>query len=165
MDPLTLIVSALAFGAAAASKDVANQAVRDAYNGLKTLIIRKFGETSKVESAIDLLEDDPKSEDEQKSVAKQVQKAKADQDQEVVEQAKKLVEMLNKQGMIDQASLSAILTGSGAIAQGGSVAAGERGVATMGDLKGPINTGEGSIIGDVGGSVYFGDTIIEDEDD
>jgi hypothetical protein len=41
MDPLTVIAAALLAGAAAALKDTAAQAVRDAYTGLKSLIARK----------------------------------------------------------------------------------------------------------------------------
>jgi hypothetical protein len=43
MDPVMLIVSALAAGAAAAAKDTAGQAVKDAYSGLKALLARKLG--------------------------------------------------------------------------------------------------------------------------
>jgi hypothetical protein len=42
MDPVTLILTALVAGAAASVKDTANQAVKDAYNGLQDLIKRKF---------------------------------------------------------------------------------------------------------------------------
>ena len=38
MDPISLIITALVAGAAAASKDIAGQAVKDAYKGLKDLI-------------------------------------------------------------------------------------------------------------------------------
>ena len=38
MDPVTLILTALAAGATASLKDTANQTVKDAYNGLKALI-------------------------------------------------------------------------------------------------------------------------------
>ncbi|MBO1052143.1 MAG: hypothetical protein PT118_24170 [Aphanizomenon gracile PMC644.10] len=42
MDPISLIITALVAGAAAASKDIAGQAVKDAYKGLKDLIKDKF---------------------------------------------------------------------------------------------------------------------------
>ena len=38
MDPVSLIVTALATGAAAALKDTAGEAVKDAYSGLKSLL-------------------------------------------------------------------------------------------------------------------------------
>ena len=43
MDPISLIVAALAAGASAAVKDTAGQAVKDAYSGLKALVKRKLG--------------------------------------------------------------------------------------------------------------------------
>jgi hypothetical protein len=44
MEPITLIIGALAAGASAAAKDTASQAVKDAYAGLKTLIQQRFAE-------------------------------------------------------------------------------------------------------------------------
>jgi hypothetical protein len=43
MDPITLIVTALAAGAALGVKDAASSAVKDAYAGLKALITKRFG--------------------------------------------------------------------------------------------------------------------------
>ena len=45
MDPVTMIVAALAAGASAALKDTAGEAIKDAYAGLKALIKRKLGDT------------------------------------------------------------------------------------------------------------------------
>src|SRR5689334_20841802 len=42
MDPITLIVTALAAGAALGLKDTASTAVTDAYAGLKALVTRKL---------------------------------------------------------------------------------------------------------------------------
>lgn len=42
MDPISLIVAALAAGVAASAKDVAGSAVKDAYKGLKGLISRRL---------------------------------------------------------------------------------------------------------------------------
>jgi hypothetical protein len=42
MDPVSLIVAALVAGAAAGGKDVASSAVKDAYNGLKALLVKRF---------------------------------------------------------------------------------------------------------------------------
>jgi hypothetical protein len=43
MDPITLIVTALAAGAALGVKDTASAAVGDAYAGLKALVKRRLG--------------------------------------------------------------------------------------------------------------------------
>jgi hypothetical protein len=42
MDPITLIVTALAAGAALGVKDAASTAVKDGYNGLKALVKKRF---------------------------------------------------------------------------------------------------------------------------
>ena len=42
MEPISLILSALAAGASAALKDTAGKAVKDSYEGLKALIKKKF---------------------------------------------------------------------------------------------------------------------------
>ena len=61
MDPITLIIGALAAGATAAAKDTASQAVKDAYAGLKTLIQRRFAEkkTPEGEMALTKYEEKP----------------------------------------------------------------------------------------------------------
>ena len=43
MDPVSLIVTALATGAAAAVKDTAGQAVKETYSALKAALTRKLG--------------------------------------------------------------------------------------------------------------------------
>lgn len=47
MDSISLIIAALGTGALAATKDTAGTAVKDAYQGLKTLIKKKFAEQGK----------------------------------------------------------------------------------------------------------------------
>jgi hypothetical protein len=47
MDPISLILAALGAGAIAATKDVAGTATKDAYEGLKALIKKKFAEQGK----------------------------------------------------------------------------------------------------------------------
>ncbi len=49
MEPVSLITGALAAGATAAAKDTASRAVKDAYAGLKALIVRKFSAKEKPE--------------------------------------------------------------------------------------------------------------------
>ena len=53
MDPVSLIVAALAAGASAALKDTATEAIKDAYNGLKSLLKRKLGNEPAAQVAID----------------------------------------------------------------------------------------------------------------
>jgi hypothetical protein len=68
MDPiLVTIVTALSAGALAAAKDVATSAVKDAYSGLKKLIVDRF---QKAAPFVEAVESDPTSEPEQKVLAK-----------------------------------------------------------------------------------------------
>jgi hypothetical protein len=52
MDPITVIVTALATGAAAAAKETASEVIKDAYHGLKALIQRKFADKPEAESIL-----------------------------------------------------------------------------------------------------------------
>ena len=47
MDPISLILAALGAGAIAATKDTAATAVKDVYQGLKTLIKQRFAAQGK----------------------------------------------------------------------------------------------------------------------
>ena len=61
MDPISLIVAALAAGAIVGVKDTADQVVKDAYTGLKTLIRRRFAGNREAEEALDQSERQPES--------------------------------------------------------------------------------------------------------
>ncbi|OLT07312.1 hypothetical protein BJF90_14385 [Pseudonocardia sp. CNS-004] len=56
MEPVTLIAAALAAGVAAGAQDTAAEAVKDAYNGLKTLVGRRLAGRSDDESVLERLE-------------------------------------------------------------------------------------------------------------
>lgn len=47
MEPISMIIAALGAGAITATKDTASTAVKDAYQGLKTLIKKKFADQGK----------------------------------------------------------------------------------------------------------------------
>ena len=61
MEPVALVFGALAAGAAAAARDTASQAVKDAYAGLKFLIRKRFAEkkTPEGEMALAKYEEKP----------------------------------------------------------------------------------------------------------
>jgi hypothetical protein len=140
MDPITIIVTAVAAGAVAASKDVAAQAVKDGYAGLKALIVRKFGEKADVADAVEGVEGKPDSEARQSVLTEELETAGAAQDADLVQQAQALLDLLQQHGLEPATSYHAELRGSGAIAQGpGAVAAGEGGVAVGGDVKGGVH--------------------------
>jgi len=150
MDPLTVIISALTAGAAAAAKDVVAQVIKDGYAGLKTLVVRRFGQKGDVETALEGVEKKPDSEARQGVLKEELEKAGAAQDTEVVRQAQALLALLQEHGLVSGPSYQATLKGSGAIAQGpGAVAAGAGGVAVGGGVTGStIITGDGNVVGD-----------------
>ncbi|MHC4740759.1 MAG: hypothetical protein ACYS8Z_02540 [Planctomycetota bacterium] len=87
MDPIGIIVSALASGAAAGLKPTAEKAVKDAYDGLKSKIQRKYGR-------VDLMpiENKPQSRSKRESVAEDLVDAGAAADRELLELAKVLID-------------------------------------------------------------------------
>ena len=142
MDPISIIVAALVAGAAAAGKDAAAEAVKDAYHGFKELIMRKFGAKGAVAAMIEQVEQQPDEPAWQPALQVGLQQAQADKDPEVMEQAQKLWDLLKSLGLSGGTSYQATLTGSGAIAQGpGAVAAGAGGVAVGGSVQGGVHIG------------------------
>ena len=72
MDPISVIVGALVSGAAAALKDGAVSAVKSAYEGLREVIRRKFGDVD-----IEVIEKNPDSKSRQDVVKEELEKAGA----------------------------------------------------------------------------------------
>jgi hypothetical protein len=92
MDPITLILSALAAGAIAGAKDTAADAVRDAYGALKGLVRRRLeGDTAR-EVALEKHEEDPEVWKE--PLKKALTEAGADRDEEILELARTLLEQI-----------------------------------------------------------------------
>ena len=100
MDPISIIVTALATGAAAGLKPTAEKAIKDTYVGIKALIKRKYG-------YVDLtpLEKKPESENKRASVAEDLTDAGASADQELFDHARALIDAVAKH---DQAAATAI---------------------------------------------------------
>jgi hypothetical protein len=92
MDPLTSIVMALAAGAAAALKPVAEQVIKDGYAGLRALITRKYAQVQ-----VDQLEANPSSKNRRGVVEEELAATGADQDAEVLQQAQALLEAIQRQ--------------------------------------------------------------------
>jgi hypothetical protein len=142
MDPATMIVTALATGAATVAKDIGGDALKSAYNGLKALLVKKFGTKAAVENAVTQVEQKPDSENRKGVLKEELETAEADKDEELLAQVKSFVALLEKNGVQTGISYTATNTGSGAIAQGqGAVAAGQDGIAVGGNVNGGINTG------------------------
>lgn len=89
MDPVTAIVMALALGAAAGLKDTAEKAIKDGYAGLKAIIQRKYAQIS-----LGQLEEAPDSKARRAVVEKDLNKAGAEADDELLRQAKALIDAI-----------------------------------------------------------------------
>jgi hypothetical protein len=91
MEPVTMIVLALAAGVSAGLKPTAEQAIKDAYAGVKTLIQQKY-------TGVDLspLERKPESESKRESVREDLAEAGAGQDQELLDRVKALLDEIEK---------------------------------------------------------------------
>lgn len=92
MDPITSIVTALITGAVAGLQPTVSQAVKDSYEGLKAFIKRKYSHVS-----IDQLEANPKSEARRAVVKEDLQKTNADQDEELLQKVKALLDAVRNQ--------------------------------------------------------------------
>jgi hypothetical protein len=95
MDPVTLIETALVAGAAASAKDTASTAVKDAYSGLKALIVSKFSGKPKAQETLNDHEEDPTTYE--KPLKKVLIEAHVEQEQEILEAANKLMTLVQPQ--------------------------------------------------------------------
>lgn len=91
MDPVTLILSALAAGAAKAAGDAAP----DAYKALKELIKRKFASKPQAEMILEEHEKDPETYE--APLKKKLVEADADKDEEIIKKAQELLKLANPQ--------------------------------------------------------------------
>ena len=95
MDPVSLVLAALATGAIAATQDTASQAVKDAYAGLKALVKKCFEKKPQAEMALAEYEKDPDTW--QKPLQKSLVETGADQNEAVVRQAQQVLQLVNPQ--------------------------------------------------------------------
>jgi len=91
MDPIsTAIAGALA--------NLGATAVKDAYAGLKALLVRKFGPESKVAKAVEEVEAKPESEPRKAVLAEELETAGAVKDEEIVRAAHTLATAVETHG-------------------------------------------------------------------
>lgn len=89
MEPVSIIVSALAAGALAGLKPTAEAVVKDGYAGLKALLRRKYGSVD-----VTPIEAKPESQAKRDSVAEDLKDAGAERDAELLEAARALLEAI-----------------------------------------------------------------------
>jgi hypothetical protein len=96
MDPITLIVTALASGAASGTADAASAAVKDAYASLKALVTKRLGGRADAELVLARHEGAP--EVWQAPLAAELADAGADRDLELVRAARALMTLADEAG-------------------------------------------------------------------
>jgi hypothetical protein len=88
------IVAGLSAEAVAGATDTAKSAIDDAYEGLKTLIKRRFGHDSDVADAIDILEAKPDSSARKVLVAEELEAVNSATKLELVSAAQSLLDLI-----------------------------------------------------------------------
>ena len=95
MEPISLIVTALTAGAVAAAKDTAEKGVKDTYQGLKTLIKRKFANDALAQAMVEAKPEDIKKDE--GLLKDKIVEAGVDKDHEITKLAQDLLDKLQKQ--------------------------------------------------------------------
>ncbi|HEY4034568.1 MAG TPA: hypothetical protein VGL94_11455 [Ktedonobacteraceae bacterium] len=95
MDPVSLIEAALAAGAAASTKGIANQTVKDAHTALKALLSRLLADKPKAQIILNEHETDPETYE--KPLKKVLAEAHADQDTNLLTAAQHLMTLVQPQ--------------------------------------------------------------------
>jgi hypothetical protein len=104
MEPIALILTALVAGATAAAKDTAGTAVKDAYNGLKLLLKKKFEGDALTQAVVDAKpEDINKAEGLLKT---KITEFGVERDTDILRAAKTLIDTLNSESVIQSGSPS-----------------------------------------------------------
>jgi hypothetical protein len=95
MEPISIIITALGAGAIAATKDTAGTAVKDAYQGLKTLIKKKFEGDVLGQAMVDAKPEEIKQAE--GLLKDKITKAGADKDAEIIQAAQELLNQVKEQ--------------------------------------------------------------------
>ena len=98
--------------------DVAKSGIKDAYEGLKAVIRRKWGESAPISKAIVAVEEDPNSKAQAAVLEEKVVAVKAADDPDVAQGLQKLVEQMKAHGVGGEAVARIQFNMSGGIVQG-----------------------------------------------
>jgi uncharacterized protein YktA (UPF0223 family) len=85
-EPINFLITALTLGLSAGLQPTAEQVIKDAYNGFKSIIQTKF------DINLNNLEKKPKSESQLEAVKEALMESKADEDLELIDKARELIE-------------------------------------------------------------------------
>lgn len=98
MDPITTaFVAALTVGATSGITDTAKALISDAYQGLKSLLSKKFGHESSLVKSIEVLEAKPTAVGRQQTLDEEIIDAGANCDQDIVQAAQQLLNLVQTQ--------------------------------------------------------------------
>jgi cytochrome c551/c552 len=106
MEPTTLILAALTFGAQA----VAGEAIADAYQKLKGFIKRKFAGDTEAEATLEKFEKQPEAEASEAEMKAALMKHEANKDEEIVGAAQQVITHVNPQ-QVAQSKYNTQITG------------------------------------------------------
>ena len=93
MEPITLILTALAAGAAIGAPTVGKEMIQDGYQGLKTIIKRKFGDNQAAVTALEQYEAKP--EVWEAPLKDALQESGAGEDKEIIQAAQQVMAVAN----------------------------------------------------------------------
>src|SRR5260370_33282025 len=98
MDPVsTAIVAALTVGISGGMTEMGKKAITDAYEALKVLLKKKFGNQSEVVKSVEHLEAKPDSPARKDLLQEEVTVVQADRDQEICQAAQALLDQISLQ--------------------------------------------------------------------
>jgi hypothetical protein len=115
MDPITTAIIAVL---PALASDVVKAGVKDAYEGLKAVIRRRWGDAGPITKAISALEEDPKSKAQAAVLEEKVGAVHATADAEVAQALHRLVEQMKTHGIGDEAVAKIQFNMTGGVVQG-----------------------------------------------
>jgi hypothetical protein len=115
MDPITAAILA---ALPALASDTVKAGIKDAYEGLKAVIRRKWGEAAPIAKAVTALEEDPASKAQAGVLEEKVAAARATEDAEVMRALQRLLEQMKAHGVGGEAPARVQLTISGGSQQG-----------------------------------------------
>ncbi len=96
MEPISLILAALVAGAVAAAKDTAGTAIKDAYEGLKALIKKRFAGDALAQAMIDAKPEDIKKAE--GLLKDKIVEAGVDKDEEIQKAAQEIMQKEDPEG-------------------------------------------------------------------
>ena len=99
MDPVTLVVTALATGLITGVGEAAKTVVKDMYESLKARLIQKTEQNENARAALTAVEKSPESTARQDVLKEELAKLELEKDAELIQLAKSILEQLDPKGV------------------------------------------------------------------